>query len=174
MERPVRSAWAQDAIVEPRLVPSSVLTPDFRRGTGPFFRSELSRQERNFRLQRRLVKIGCGDAITIRRDGISRTTTSNVPARTPFFRWGVVSAVWKDCMVETEGTKLPAPLAVISNQSLTTVPGTESWCGKTGRDSSARPAVERRPWWDPARLASKSSRFIIAEAVSSRQFTQAR
>jgi hypothetical protein len=99
MERPVRSAWAQDAIVEPRLVPSSVLTPDFRRGTGPFFRSELSRQERNFRLQRRLVKIGCGDAITIRRDGISRTTTSNVPARTPFFRWGVVSAVWKDCMV---------------------------------------------------------------------------
>jgi hypothetical protein len=109
MERPVRSAWAQDAIVEPRLVPSSVLTPDFRRGTGPFFRSELSRQERNFRLQRRLVKIGCGDAITIRRDGISRTTTSNVPARTPFFRWGVVSAVWKDCMVGATGIEPVTP-----------------------------------------------------------------
>jgi hypothetical protein len=53
--------------------------------------------------------------MTIRRDGIARRTTANVPAKRPFFRCGVVTAVWKDCMVETEGIKLPTPLAVMSN-----------------------------------------------------------
>jgi hypothetical protein len=114
------------------------------------------------------------ETIIVRQRPRTSKKGGKIPAERASFQSITVSEVREDCVVETEGTKLPAPLAVISNQSLTTVPGTESWRGKTGRDSSARPAVERRPWWDPARLASKSSRFIIAEAVSSRQFTQAR
>jgi hypothetical protein len=46
-------------------------------------------------------------------------------AQRAFLRVRVVASVWKDWMVETEGTKLPTPLAVMSNQSPATVPETE-------------------------------------------------
>jgi hypothetical protein len=78
-----------------------------------FFRSEFSRRERNFLLQRLMAKIGCGDALNIGRDGIAPRTTSNIPAKRRFFRAGTVPVVWKDGMVETIWTKLHAPHADI-------------------------------------------------------------
>jgi 5-methylcytosine-specific restriction protein A len=54
------------------------------------------------------------------------------PRRNGLFRLATVSAVREDWMVETEGTKLPTPPAVISNQSLTTAPGTEISDAETG------------------------------------------
>src|ERR1700687_1683938 len=55
-----------------------------------------------------------------------------IPAETASFRSTTVSAVREDWMVETKGTKLPTPPAVISNQSLTTAPGTEIFDAETG------------------------------------------
>ena len=88
---------------------------------GPFFRSEFGRQERNFLLERLLVKIVRRDAITIRRDGMAQRTTSNIPAERPFFRAGVVAAVWKDWTVETEGLELAAHHPIIEPVSDTRV-----------------------------------------------------
>jgi hypothetical protein len=48
-------------------------------------------------------------------------------------------------MVETEGTKLPTPLAVMSNQSLTTVPGTQFFDAEaTRRNRLIRPNLSSR------------------------------
>jgi len=42
------------------------------------------------------------------------------------------SAVWKDWMVETEGTELPTPHPVIEPVSLTSESGTEIFDAETG------------------------------------------
>jgi hypothetical protein len=78
---------------------------------GAFFRSEFSRRERNFLLQRLMGKIGCGDALTIGRDGIAPRTTSNIPAKRRFFRAGTVQVVWKDWMVVQAVTYEPVSAA---------------------------------------------------------------
>src|SRR4051812_20222533 len=48
----------------------------------------------------------------------------------------LVASVWAVWMVETEGTKLPTPLAVMSNQSFSEVPGTEFFDAETGAENA--------------------------------------
>ena len=59
--------------------------------------------------------------------------------------------VRKDWVVETEGTKLPTPLAVMSNQSLTTVPRTEFLDAAATRRNRPNSPQFQQPVIEPVR-----------------------
>src|SRR4051794_27128473 len=70
-----------------------------------------------FRCRDPRLKFTSDTAIVLERPG-NRKNGQQHPAQTASFRSIIVCEVREDWVVETEGTELPNPLAVMSNQSL--------------------------------------------------------
>src|SRR5882757_2543317 len=80
--------------------------------------SKSSCQERNFWMQRREAKKSALETADVHRDRKSGDDTGEIPAETAFLESPTKCAVWEDWMVETEGTELPTPHAVVIEPGL--------------------------------------------------------
>jgi hypothetical protein len=66
------------------------------------------------------------------RDRKSGDDTGEIPAETASLESLTKCAVWEDWMVETEGTELPTPHAVVIEPVSDSEPGTEIFDAETG------------------------------------------